>query len=350
MKVGIITVYKSENCGSYLQAWALKSSLEKMGCSVYFVPYKTSDNVLKVGWRIIKCCLKLRFRTAYFLLKRKILFNKAQRRFPIMNRKKKMDAFIFGSDTIWNFEDPFFRKNRFFFIGKGIIQLRYTYAISCGSTPYEFFEQDMVVKEEIARFDGISVRDEHMKKILERLFPEKHFLRVLDPTLLLGLSDYDKFACLSPSIKEFMFIYYFGKISEELFNAISLFAQKQRLKLVKMGSPDRRFDFNITNNPKEFIQYFNSAKYILTNTFYGCVFSVLFNKQFVTDGFYKKKVDDFMKRYNLQSQYLTEVDASAVEAKLITPINYNKINTEISKERDASLRFLNEIVIKGRTE
>ena len=57
-----------------------------------------------------------------------------------------------------------------------------------------------------------------------------------------------------------------------------------------------------------------------------------------------------MKRYNLQSQYLTEVDASAVEAKLITPINYNKINTEISKERDASLRFLNEIVIKGRTE
>ena len=114
MKVGIITVYKSENCGSYLQAWALKSSLEKMGCSVYFVPYKTSDNVLKVGWRIIKCCLKLRFRTAYFLLKRKILFNKARRRFPIMNRKKKMDAFIFGSDTIWNFEAPFFRKNRFF--------------------------------------------------------------------------------------------------------------------------------------------------------------------------------------------------------------------------------------------
>ena len=324
----------------------VKVVLEKMGCEVYFVPYqRASDTILHLCWQVIKCCIKLRFSMAYYLIKRKLQFLKAQRFFNIIKSKKEIDLFIFGSDTIWNFENPFFQNQKLFFIGKGITQPRYTYAVSGGSTSIEFFENDSLIKDEIGNFYKISVRDDYIKCILEKLFPEKQISRVLDPTLLLKSSDYYSFINQPPLSEDYIFIYYFGNISEQLFNTLSHFACKKRLKLVKMGNPDKRFEYNITNNPNDFIRYFYYAKYVITNTFHGCVFSVLFNKQFITDGFNKKKIEDFMNRFGLQTQYL--MDISTFEKQLTEPINYERINAEIEKERNISLNYLKEIIIKG---
>ena len=343
MKIGIVTVYKSQNCGSYLQAWALKTILERLGCEVCFVPYKsTSGSIVNIIWKVLKCCIKLRFRTAIFLINRKVMFNKAQRELPIINISENMDAYIFGSDTIWNFENPFFYSQKDFFIGKGITQPRYTYAVSGGSTSSMYYENDKNIKEELEKFDRISVRDGYLKGILEELFPKKQIVQVLDPTLLLTPSDYTSLISQSSSIKNYIFIYYFGNMPDKLFQQLLIFARKQGLKLVNMGFPDKRFDYNITNSPEGFIKYFISATYVITNTFHGCVFSVLFNKQFITDGFNKRKVEDFISRYGLQTQYIT--DETTVEEILTQSIDYKTINDRIEKEREISLHFLNEIV------
>lgn len=350
MKIGIVTVYKSENCGSYFQAWALKSTLEKMGASPYFMPYKNyKESNANIAFQIIKSCLKLRFGTANFLLNRKIKFKRARKNFKVIKDKESLDTFIFGSDTIWNFSDPIFYKNRFIFTGKRITKPRYTYAVSCGSTPPNYF-YDEDIKKEIAAFNRISVRDDHIKQILENLFPERQFVRVVDPTLLLETKDYDKLASSVPSVDNYFLVYYFGKISDKLFKIISDFAKRNSLKLVKIGAPDKRFDINVTNNPHDFISYFKSAKYVLTNTFHGCVFSVIFNRQFITDGLYKMKIEDFINRYDLQSQHFNDYDSFTIEPKLTTPINYKKINAELSKDREISLRFLKEVVSLGSKE
>lgn len=345
MKIGIVTVYKSENCGSFLQAWALKTTLEGMGCEVFFIPYERSSGDIKnIGWQVAKCYIKLRFKTAHFLLKRKVEFYKAQRNFAIMNGDEKIDAFIFGSDTIWNFENIFFQNSKDFFVGKGIVQPRYAYAVSAGQTSSRFFESDMDVKSELANFDKISVRDEFLKEILEKLYPEKQILRVLDPTLLLDSDDYIKLTNQTSFFGNYLFVYYFGNMPNQLFTNLFHFAHKQGLKMIKMGFPDKRFDINVTNSPWEFIQYFSSASYIVTNTFHGCIFSVLFNKQFITDEFEKKKIEDFISRYELQTQYI--MDPSTVEAKLTETIDYRNINTKIKEDRKISLQFLQEIVAK----
>ena len=341
MKIGIVTVYKTENCGSYLQAWALKRVLERLGHDVCFVRYRArTDNVGSFCVQIIKLCLRLRFKNAGYLIKRRRVFKDAQSAFHVIDCEQA-ELYIYGSDTLWDFEREYFKASSGFFLGRDVKRPKATYAVSGGSTSQEDFAAVEGIAGAINDFQAISVRDEHTFKLVQSVSHRQDIVKVLDPTMLLRKADYETLFQEKPT-EDYLFVYYFGGMSDELCSQVKQFARGRGLRVIRMGSPDNRFAVNIINTPSNFLAYFAGAKYVVTNTFHGCVFSILFNKQFVTDGYGKKKVQDLMESFQLAGQYLKKV--SDLEGLLDGRIDYESVNREIEVRRQESMDYLYRVL------
>ncbi|MCM1046658.1 MAG: polysaccharide pyruvyl transferase family protein [Candidatus Gastranaerophilales bacterium] len=341
MTLGIVTVYKSRNCGSYLQAWALQRVLEGSGHDVCFVEYHgRSDNVWDYYVRLILYCCCFRFKNAGYLIRRNRMFREAQKAFRTID-STQADLYLYGSDTLWNFEGEFFKASSRFFLGQDVKRPKATYAVSAGSTSQEDFEAVEGIAEAIRDFQAVSVRDEHTLQLAQSVSGRQDIVKALDPTMLLEPADYEALIQEKPA-GDYLFVYYFGRMSEELYHQMENFARERGLRIIRMGTPDKRFSTNITNDPSSFLTYFAGAQYVVTNTFHGCVFSILFNKQFVTDGYGKKKVQDLIESFRLSGQYLNQ--ASDLDRLLDERIDYEAVNREIEVRRQESLDYLYRVV------
>jgi len=341
VKIGVVTVYKSENCGSYLQAWAMQTVLQRMGHEVSFLPYRELSNRAGRAFQVFKCCVKGRFSTARFLIDRRRLFQIAQENLRICQDIRQIDMCLFGSDTIWNFEDPFFRDRSGFFLGAGMDCPKIAYAVSAGSTTKESFYAVDGVEAALQEFSAIGVRDANMKSVLSACKDCGSFTPVVDPTLLLDQEDYLGNSKLGLP-KRYVFVYYFGRMGDDIYSQLRDFCSKNGLEIVHMGFPDQRFPINITNAPENFIHCYRHAEFVLTNTFHGCIFSIVFQKRFATDGYSKKKVDDLLRSFHLETQYL--LPAQRLERCFHTAIPYDSVKEELAMRRAVSLDFLEKAI------
>lgn len=339
VKIGVVTVYKSQNCGSYLQAWAMQTVLQELGHEVYFLPYKKSFG--HTAFQVFKCCVKGRFSTAKFLIEMRRLFQISQEKLKVCRDISQMDACVFGSDTIWNFEDSFFRGQSDFFLGVGMNCPKIAYAVSAGSTTKEIFYSVDGIEAALQEFSAIGIRDANMQNILSACKVCSDLTPVIDPTLLLDKEDYLENSRLNLP-NRYVFVYYFGRISNDTYSQLRDFCSKYELEIVHMGLPDKRFPINITNAPDNFIRCYRHAEFILTNTFHGCIFSILFNKRFATDGYTKKKVDDLLRSFHLETQYL--LPAQKLEKCFNHVIPFDSVNEELNMRRAISLDFLKKSV------
>lgn len=347
MKICIVTVFKSENCGSFLQAWALQEQLSRMGNDVCFLDYRGGfDNFFKKIDRIVRCCLCLRFNRAKNFAKKSFDFKRLQKSLDVICLKKTdVDFYVFGSDTLWNFDDAFFSKKAHFFTGANVDKPCYTYAISIGSTTRETFcKNDNVVKN-IQKFQMISVRDLYTERIISDICPSVRIMRTVDPTLLFDKEKYIKyFFNKSWCHEKCLVVYYFGTIPDSLWRELKIFARKKGLVIVNVGSYEKQFDFSVVASPANFITAFANAEYVFTNTFHGCVFSTLFNKQFATDGMHKNKIERFLNEFSLLNRCVS--NPGDVERVLTDLIDYRCVNALIKERREQSISYLQRVMIE----
>ena len=101
-KIGIITVFKTENCGSFFQAWALQKLLQYWKREVFFFDYQYEFNSWKKRYlSILKCLMKFRFKRARDIIQKSKEFRKMRSYFKITeDHNSNVDIAIFGSDTI----------------------------------------------------------------------------------------------------------------------------------------------------------------------------------------------------------------------------------------------------------
>lgn len=345
MKTDILTVFKAENCGSFLQAWALKEQLSSMGNAVRFCDYSQQFNLITntiVG--AVKCCLKLRFKRATNILKKNIDFKNFQKKLKVVDiAKDKADMYFFGSDTLWNFQDAYFKRQIPFFMGVGIKKPCYAYSISVGSTPKDVFVGCDEVVKNIQKFKKIAVRDKHSEDVVSAVYPKENIVRTIDPTLLIDKDVYIRnYAIKRDCFKKKLLIYYFGEIPKALWEEIVAFARKKDLTILNVGAYDERYDKNVVASPKNFISAFSNAEYIFTNTFHGCVFSTIFNKQFATDGVCKKKIEGFLEEFSLLGRVVKTGDD--VEKVFLTPVDYDEVNKLVAEARKRSIGYLQNAI------
>jgi polysaccharide pyruvyl transferase WcaK-like protein len=366
MKVAILTFHHTSNYGAVLQAYALWKTIRSEGHEVELIDYRP-EKVEKYYWQGIQP-LKIRpFRkglrldrdAVHKLLKyirfRLFLSKEVTRtkRLPDKNDLKRLehqyDLIICGSDQIWCLDSPFREFDASFFldfIDKQSPCKKVSYAASFGSTESLEKYQETVCKL-INDLDAVSVRDANSLGIVKEQCDRQASL-VLDPTFLVS---YENLISAPKDSEDFLLIYNHGSFTKQEESMIEMLASQMNLKIVSVGYENRIAQENFVGaGPYEWLSYFSRASYIVTNTFHGSIFSIIFRKQFTILPYQGKmqKIDDLLGRLDLTDRVLNLSNSRStsenVQEQIANLIDYDtaakKIENEVCQSKDYLLSCL----------
>lgn len=344
MNISIITVYNSENSGSYFQAYALAEFLKKEGHIPYFYKRETkgtSHDFQFILGGAIKRLFGGRFHEAARKVKRYYYFQKAQKKFKVIDTTsaewKSIDCCVIGSDTLWDFDSAYFRKNREVFLGTKFPDKKMiTYAISIGNTPLSCFQNDELISNGMNNLDSISVRDEKTKNVVKEI-TGKDATIVLDPTFLLDIEEYYS---LEKKIdySDYILLYCFETIRQEQIQSLLKLKETEGLKIISFGRIRKWADFTVNADPEKFLSCFHNAKYVITDTFHGTIFSIIYKKRFAVLTDEKNKVNDLLNRLDLADRISTD-DQTMVSVLKKEPA-YDRSEHIINVLRNESIAYI----------
>lgn len=345
MKVCIVTVYNSENCGSYWQARALQEFLEARGVTVSFLRRDmkgSSHTILSLSKSILRNVTCGNIRSAIGFVRQYISFEKETKRFQtVLQCGEEFDLCILGSDTIWNLDSNYFtRLLKVYWGDVSHAKRTISYAASIANTTEATIAGCSDALRCLNALDAIGVRDCYTKDTIGKLADRKVEL-VCDPTMLFSKNYY-----LQRSDRKFqnryVLVYYFQKMPEKLQAAVRQFAGLNHYDIIVMGW-SMKGDKNLYYSPQVFINCFAYAEFVVTNTFHGTIFSLLLEKQAVFNSDGKKKVGDLLDRfYVFDHDYYRNQQADELFAS--KRIDYGTVNEHIEEFRRSSRTFLLDIL------
>lgn len=334
MKIGIVTIYKCYNYGSFYQAYGLQKYLKDLGHEVKFLPI---DSLYNKKYRIRKQFNKDISRDLFSL---KLLHGYLHdwKLYHIADKNEDdFDLIIIGSDEIWNI------NNRTFIPAPEYYGLNMTcsniisYASCIGRSTVGDFDKYKDFIRGIKGLHAVSARDDATEHFLRNIMPEKQIQRVLDPSFLINWKSLEK-PC---SRKNFILVYtYDGSwgFPEEYIVKTRKFADQVNVPLVSVGFKNDWCDESIACSPREFLGYLHNASYVVTDTFHGTVMSIQFQKQFVCMGAGKSKVESVLRELNLQDR-LFDADRQIADY-FSNAIDYFTVKQCIDEKCEASKGYL----------
>lgn len=347
MNIKIHTFFYGNNYGALLQSFFFKSFLEKeCKANVYFNDYQPKKFIYREE---IKPILRKNIFNSLLAIKKLIKLRKWKKKyikikpstsFKIITKEENSFSF-YGSDEIWNFNNPFFGFDPYFF-GKSNSNIKFSYAASFGNGASKEVPGDLHIelKNYFDNFKNISVRDLSSYNFLKKNFNIESEI-VLDPIFLVD-NDFELIneKKLNTQLDKYCLIYgqYFSKNEIEI---ITNFSKKNKLKIVSIGYFNKWADKNfIDASPTDFINYFKFADYIFTSMFHGVLFSIKYNKTFwfTIDPYRINKLDHILKTLNI-SDRLLKTNVSS-ENKL----DYSEINSKIEIQKKNSKEFINKCI------
>ena len=355
MKIGILSMQHVRNYGSFLQAYALKSTLESLGHQCEFVELERGVQLpgLKRNiWYLMTMAFKRYFNwSAIKTFHKKWKFTKIyQSRFdneflPELgvdkHKMKEYDYVVIGSDEVFNFN----QRSSFGFTTQLFGDVKsankvISYAGSFGTTTLEdinhYGVRDKII-EAMSKMSAISVRDTNSVDVVRNLLGVEPSFNI-DPVLLF---DYQKYAVM-PKETNYIVVYsYPNRIKgKEEVDAIKKFAEEKGKKLVSICFYFPWCDETVIPHPFEVLGYMKHADYIITDTFHGCVMSIKFNKQFVAfvRESNKQKMSSLLNQFKLASRMCESFEK--LSEMMCTPINYKLVNDHLEKERINSYNYL----------
>lgn len=363
MKIATLTFHASHNYGSVLQAYALARQLKLMGNEV---------NILNLRPEIQKQMYALKkpagdvIHKGFDMLvgsKRKKRYNEFERfinsvlpttreEFQTTEQLKKLeneyDAFVCGSDQIWNPVCPDFEPAYYLqFLSDNARAKKISYAPSFGK--HEFDAQTAKQINAWAKdFDSISVRELKGKAVLNEIDPAKISV-VCDPVVLLDKKYWEELAA-EPNIKEPYMLVYFLENNHGRKDFVDALSQTLGLKVVLLTEYLRDltkpYIKKYDASPEEFVGLFKNASFVYTNSFHGTAFATIFNKPFITvvapdqenaaNNNDSRKID-YLTKIGLESRL---VQNNLPGKEPLVNIDYSMANEKMRQFRSASLKYL----------
>lgn len=295
MKVGILTFHRALNYGAVLQCYALQSSLEKLGVEVEVIDYENAFISKFYSPFYIEKMNPRKF--AYMLyafrskIKRNRVFSQYRKKYlklskstytedTIKKSDTEYDVIIVGSDQVWNLEQTQGDLNYLLQFAETANRVSYAASIGIEKLPesqYKDFER------ELKKFAAISVREKSSVKIV-RDVAKKDAVVSLDPTLLLSKKEWEAVAEPSAPIAHEKYICVYKINSSKAYEYAAYLSKKTGLKVIAI-KPDRTcpkaFQKELYASPNDFLSYIRNATYVVTDSFHGTVFSILYEKQFI---------------------------------------------------------------------
>lgn len=375
MKIGIITVQKApENYGACLQCFALWKYLKTQGydCQVIDLMRPWSNRYIKSKIFPEKSCTK------HTSIIRKVLSllkgqgSKQEHNEPFENEMFKAfnglidysktyysvdelyanppeyDVYISGSDQIWNPLISFINQPYFLtFAPRNKRKISYASSFAVKEIPKGVWPLKL---DWLSDFYSISVRESSGVSIVKDVFGRDATV-VLDPTMLLTKTDWEEQLIL-PNEHGYFLVYTLQYNSVIVRHAKRL-SKKYKVKLIIIVSSTTDnyiVDDDVTvveAGPKEWLGYFYNADFIFTDSFHGSVFSILFQKNFVTictNALVSERLQTLFESFCIQSNYITLDELAGIET--IDSYNYNKeeVNCKLDTGRNVSREFLRNAI------
>lgn len=357
MKIGILSMQRVVNYGSFLQAYGLKSIVESIeDCKVEFIDVKRTtemsvkEQLVEVApWltEINRLIGKIKKNNLYLYKRKKddLFRNQLYGQLGMereLSYKEDYDKVIIGSDEVFNCtqeDSEWFLSMQLF--GEGYHCDVLSYAASFGYTTMERlrnYKVDKLVKKNLKSLESISVRDKNSYSIVKDLTgiePEEH----LDPVLIY---DYEKEMKYEVKEENYILIYaYDGRIKDDnVINSIREFAKKNNLNTISIGGYQEWCNLNLVVHPFELLEYVKKASYVVTDTFHGTIYSIKFNKQFATivKEKNKQKLTDLLAKFKLQDRIVD--DYEQLQEKLLMNSDFKYVNEKIAIERARTREYL----------
>ncbi len=357
MKVGIISMQKIHNYGSFLQALSLKMQMEARGHDVYFIDILPGKQIATLDTAPVMKSTLAKFDKYFFKrIENYLLFKKmatihisdyttyleTDKKLP---EGEKFDLVIIGSDEVFNATTPSpwgFSTQLFGNVenAKKVV----TYAASCGHTSYESaLEYNITdeIAESMKNLKAVSVRDKNTFDFVEKITGKEPVINV-DPVFI---SDYDKFIPTVSRKKPYLLVYaYANRINDEgEIKAIKDYAKKNNLEILCVGMQQRWCKNNISASAFELLGYVKNAECIVTDTFHGTVFSIKFNKKFAVliRESNRNKLGGLLNHFGLMERSVPSPEK--LEAVMEKPIDFKVVNEKIKEERQRSYDYLDKI-------
>lgn len=390
LRVAIITLTEGKlNFGNRFQNYAVQEVFKSIGCDPYTVrniphyvkfvnklrrflvhsPAKNFRRIIRLLQKRILPILKLfseprnekadgSAKYSQLLDSRKSAFNEFTKNFIKQDTviiapddipadfSGRYDAFVVGSDQVWNpqfgcgFEIGFLRF--------APTHKRIAYAASIGAN---YIPEKLIEKytKGLCEMAHISVREDKGAEIIRKL-TGLNVPVLVDPTMMLSKAqwlDVSTPAAAKPC-QPYLLTYFLGDVSQQDYELINKIASTKKLQIINMA--DIQDERHYTAGPGEFIDYLASSVIVCTDSFHGCVFSILFEKPFVVFSRNAKvpsmysRIDTLLDKFNLESRKAENI-ALAVDPLII---EYSHVPAIVEKERNKSMEYLKQ-ALNGAT-
>lgn len=357
MKTYTITLQCTDNAGSTLQAYALQQYLCKNGIDNEIINYRPTymfkyGNPLK---RIIKKILF--FKAVYKTKKKNEKFEKQylketdrvyKKYSDLVQYQLECDAFIVGSDQVWNKSFKCGNDEAFFlsFVPKGTKKVAYAASIGKENVPDD--DLDFIVKR-VADFDSVSVRELSSKIALEGK-GISNVSYVCDPTLLLNREDYERIE--TKRIREKYILVYLVQPSDVLDALIEKIKDIYKCKVVLIYGVRNNCKCDIhlrDTSPDEFIGLIHNAEFVVASSFHAVMFSHIFEKNFaiVLPKSNQARIKQFLQISHLENRIVNTI----ADVQQLNPIiDYSGIRAYFDDFRKFSQKYIIQELkeLKGR--
>ena len=376
MKIAIVTLPLHTNYGGLLQAYALKTLLEEMGHEVtvldlagkVFFPKPSKALFVYMKRALIKALKgnaapevfrEFRLKSEYPVISSCISeFTDKYIRPRVLNsyselKESDYEAFVVGSDQVWRPE--YFRpvQEAFLRFAADWDVKRVAYAASFGTDELEY---EYTLLEEcsglLAKFDAVSVRELSGVKMCDEWFDCEHAVHVLDPVMMLPVADYEAIACkeMEKSPKGGVLTYILDK--SDVKTAVAGFVSRatgMEIHDVSVYPKESTIPLEqrIVPSMEKWLSAFLNASFVVTDSFHGCVLSIMFHKPFLVVGNKARgmsRIDSLLGLFSLEHRLVDGIDPDDDGEGWLMELDWKHVDAVLSQYQESSRDFLASVL------
>lgn len=358
MKAGILTFHRALNYGAVLQTFALNRAVCSLGAECKVIDYrsepledtykvfnfKKGNPLIVIAKGILKGRIILKKKKGFdAFVAKNISITENSYSFPqLSSLNDEYDLFITGSDQVWSPSCVGFDEAYFLTFAENSKKNSYAASIGCKNIPSDKVDKYL---DRLKDYKNISVREKNAAELLRGVGINLPIEKNIDPTLLLSSEEYDAIAA-EPAEKKYILVFSVNMPVNLLNYAKKLGAEKGLQVIYLNDKPMMRvkgITYKTGVSPEQFLGYIKNAEYVVTNSFHGTAFSVIFHKNFFveyqTQNGRNGRAEELLDRLGISNREIKNLDLIHE-----TPIDWEKVEKEISAEREKSYEYLKKIL------
>lgn len=350
MKIGLLTYHHSTNNGAMLQAYATVQALHELGHEVILIDMRQPEmkRTGLAGMVVNLVYIKRNFTVCLF---KKHYYPPLTRRYYTVEELQayppKVDCLIVGSDQVWNPNISREMAMAYFLDFGSETCKRISYASSFGLSewPGNLAITDEV-KKALDRFSVLSVREKVGVDILRESFGKQASL-VVDPTML--FSDYNDITGPIPERNEV--VCYKLNRTRDFYNNIVKVKGITGLpvRLLNNSFPVKGLKYTYPPSVQEWIRRIGGARFVITDSFHGAVFSILYKRNFAVirnNNGKDSRLTNLLECLGLQNRVFDSTKDLSEDKSWLLHIDYTDVDNRLAELREKSWNFLKEALQK----